>query len=141
MDLNAPVSKIMTTNVKAAGPDDATTVLDELFRQHRIHHVPIVDEDGKLVGIVSKSDFLYLLRAFGVHESDRFREAAKLRAFKVREIMVEQVETIRAEEPIRKAVALFSENRFRCLPVVDEQGLLTGIITTHDIVRMVNVQE
>ncbi|MCB0556866.1 MAG: CBS domain-containing protein [Phaeodactylibacter sp.] len=141
MDLNASVSTIMTTDVKIAGPDDATSVLDELFRQHRIHHVPIVEEEGTVLGIVSKSDFLYLLRSFGAHESDRFREAAKLRAFKVKEIMVKQVETIHEDEPIKKAVALFSQNRFRCLPVVNAEDHLVGIITTQDIIQMVNALE
>ena len=138
MDLNASVSTIMTTDVKIAGPDDATSILDELFRQYRIHHVPIVDEDGTVLGIVSKSDFLYLLRSFGSHESDRFREAAKLRAFKVKEIMVKQVETIGEDEPIKKAVELLAQNRFRCLPVINTDKKIVGIVTTHDIIDLVN---
>lgn len=131
----------MTPDLKTAGPDDATTVLDEIFRQNRFHHVPIVNDEKKVIGIISKSDFLYLLRGYTVHETDRFRESAKLRGFKVKEIMVGEVVTIRENEPIRKVVALLAENRFRALPVVNSKSELVGIVTTHDIIDMVNEME
>ena len=138
MDLKAPVSSIMTTDLKTAGPDDATTVLDEIFQQNRFHHVPIVNDEKRVVGIISKSDFLYLLRGYTVHETDRFRESAKLRGFKVKEIMHEQVVTIPEDAPIREVVAILAENRFRALPVVNSKSELVGIVTTHDIIDMVN---
>ena len=141
MDLKAPVSTIMTTDLKTAGPDDDTTVLDEIFQHNRFHHVPIIDEEKKVVGIISKSDFLYLLRGYTVHETDRFRESAKLRGFKVREIMHDKVVTIQEDEPISQAVAILAENRFRALPVVNSKSELTGIVTTHDIIDMVNELE
>jgi acetoin utilization protein AcuB len=138
MDIQAPVSTIMTTNLHTAQPEDPIAVLDQLFKEHRIHHVPIVDENGKVAGIISKSDFLYFLRGFAVQEIDRFREEAKLRAFKIQEIMRPEVTTIHEEASIKDAVALLAENRFRSLPVVDATGSLVGIVTTHDIVDMVN---
>ena len=137
MDLQAPVSTIMTTDLKTAHPKDPVAVLDRIFKEYRLHHVPVVEED-KVTGIISKSDFLYLLRGFTANEMDKYREQAMLRAFKVHEIMENEVVVIREDEPIRKAVAVLSENRFRCLPVVDDQEHLVGIITTHDIIDMVN---
>ncbi len=131
----------MTTDLKTAGPEDATAVLDEIFRHNRFHHVPIVNEEKRVVGIISKSDFLYLLRGYTVHETDRFREAAKLRSFKINEIMVEKVVTIPEDTPIREAVAILAENRFRALPVVNKKSELVGIVTTHDIIDMVNELE
>ena len=138
MDLKAPVSTIMTTDLKTAGPEDPTSVLDEIFRQNRFHHVPIINEEKRIVGIISKSDFLYLLRGYTVHETDRFRESAKLRGFKIKEIMEDEVVTIQEDMPIREAVAMLAENRFRALPVVNKKQELVGIVTTHDIIDMVN---
>ena len=136
MDLQASVAKIMTTPLHTAGPNDPVLVLDEIFRENRIHHVPVVEE-GNVVGIISKSDFLYLLRGFTQNSVDRFRETAKLRAFKVHEIMQDEVVTIEQDATIQKAVAILAENRFRCLPVTDGKTLV-GIVTTHDIIDMVN---
>ena len=138
MDLNAPVSSIMTTDPFSVGPDSPATELDVLFKENRIHHVPVIDEDRRVVGIVGKSDFLYLLRGYTAHESDRFREAAKLRAFKAKEIMQEEVETMKENETVREAVRLLAENRYQALPVVDDAGALTGILTTHDILDLIN---
>lgn len=136
MNLEAPISSIMSTDLKVAGPDDKVKILNDYFNQFKIHHVPVV-EDGQVIGIISKSDFLFLLRGFTVSEIDRFTEATKLNAFLVKEIMVQEVVTIVDTEPIRKAVDLLSENRFRSLPVVDKDGALVGMVTTHDIIDMI----
>ncbi|NBC06226.1 MAG: CBS domain-containing protein [Bacteroidetes bacterium] len=139
MDYNAAVATIMTKEPRTVLPDSPATELDTLFKENRIHHVPVVDEEHKVVGIVGKSDFLYLLRGYTVHESDRFREAAKLRAFKAEEIMYkEEVETLQEDQPIKEAVRLLSENRYQALPIVDHRGKLTGILTTHDIIDIVH---
>lgn len=138
MDLNAAISTVMTSNPLTVGPDSAATELDTLFKENRIHHVPVIDDNDNVVGIVSKSDFLYLLRGYTAHQSDRFREAAKLRSFKAMEIMEEEVETIQETAQLREAVRLLAENRYRALPVVNDKGNLVGIITTHDIINLVN---
>lgn len=138
MDYNAAVASIMTKEPKTVLADSAATELDTLFKENRIHHVPVVDENQKVVGIVGKSDFLYLLRGYTVHESDRFREAAKLRAFKAEEIMYKDVETLQDNKPIKEAIRLLSENRYQALPIVDENDALTGILTTHDVIDLVH---
>ena len=76
-----------------------------------------------------------------MHETDRFRESAKLRGFKVKEIMHDRVVTIQDDTPIRQVVAILAENRFRALPVVNSNSELVGIVTTHDIIDMVNELE
>jgi acetoin utilization protein AcuB len=138
MDLSAPVSTIMSTNLKTVEPEDPVSKVDQIFQEHRIHHIPVVNQGNHVIGVISKSDFLYLLRGFTENEMDRFRQQAMLRAFKSHEIMTKDPVTIQTTETIKKAVSLLAENRFRALPVVDENDLLKGIITTHDIVDMVN---
>ena len=141
MNLQAPVSTIMTTGLHTAGPNDPIAVLDELFKKYRIHHVPVVDAEGEVVGIISKSDYLYLMRGFTVQDIDRFREEAKLRAFKIHEIMSKEVKTLHEDETLKAAVALLAENRFRSLPIVNADHKIVGIVTTHDIVDLVNSAE
>ncbi|MBV6654311.1 MAG: CBS domain-containing protein [Mameliella sp.] len=138
MDLNAPISTIMSTELKTVAPDSPATEIDTLFKENRIHHIPVIDEQRKVVGIVGKSDFLYLLRGYTSHETDRFRETAKLRAFKAMEIMEEEVETLSETAPIKEAVRLLAENRYQALPILGEEGSISGIVTTHDILDLVN---
>jgi len=138
MDLSAPVSTIMSTDLKCLAPNDPVARVDELFKEYRIHHIPIVSSDNNIVGVISKSDFLFLLRGFTDNDTDRFRKQAMLRAFKVDEIMTREVTTIHVDDTIKKAVEILAENRFRSLPVIDDKGGIRGIITTHDIVDLVN---
>ena len=138
MVLNAPISTIMSTELKTVAPDSPATEIDTLFKENRIHHIPVIDEQRKVVGIVGKSDFLYLLRGYTSHETDRFRETAKLRAFKAMEIMEEEVETLSETAPIKEAVRLLAENRYQALPILGEEGSISGIVTTHDILDLVN---
>lgn len=138
MDLNAPISTIMSKELKTVAPDSPATEIDTLFKENRIHHIPVLDEKRNVVGIVGKSDFLYLLRGYTSHETDRFRETAKLRAFKAMEIMQEEVETLSENDPIKKAVQLLAENRYQALPVLNAKGSICGIVTTHDILDLVN---
>lgn len=141
MDLSAPVSTIMSTDLKTVEPDDPVSMVDQIFQEHRIHHIPVVNKDNHIVGVISKSDFLYLLRGFTENETDRFRKQAMLRGFKSHEIMTKDPVTILTTDSIKKAVAMLAENRFRALPVIDDEDLLKGIVTTHDIVDMVNAME
>ncbi len=136
MDLQAAVSTIMSTDLKCVEPENEIKLVHKIFAEYRIHHVPVV-HDKKVIGIVSKSDFLYFLRGYTRNDVDRFVEEARLRAFKVEEIMVKEVEVIKEEEPIEKAVDVLSENRFRCLPVLNKKNDIVGIVTTHDIVDLI----
>ncbi|WP_170254709.1 CBS domain-containing protein [Phaeodactylibacter luteus] len=138
IDLKIPVTRIMTSSPKTVKVDSPASELDTLFRENRIHHVPVVDEDGKVVGIVSKSDFLYLLRGYTHHESDRFREMAKLRAFKVLELMQTEVETLPDTATVQDAVRLLAQNRYQALPVTTSEQAIAGIVTTHDIIDLLN---
>lgn len=138
MDLSAPVSTIMSTDLKCVAPTDPVARIDELFKEYRIHHVPVISKENNVLGVISKSDFLFLLRGFTDNDTDRFRKQAMLRAFKVAEIMTKEVTTIHVDDTIKKAVEILAENRFRSLPVVDDEGVIRGIVTTHDIVDLVN---
>lgn len=140
MDLTSSIKTIMSTDLKTATPKDPVRVLDEIFKEFRIHHVPVVDENQEVVGVVSKSDFLYLLRGFTDNKVDTYIRAAKLNAFKVGEIMADEVVTIQEDASIKEAVNILSENHFRSLPIVGSNKKLVGIVTPNDILRYIGQQ-
>lgn len=138
MDLTANIKSIMSTELKTAVSTDPVGVVDNYFKENRIHHVPVVNEENEVIGIVSKSDFLYLLRGFTENEVDVFLREAKLRSFKVGEIMASDIEALLETDSVQKAVSLLAENRFRCLPVVDANKKLIGIVTPIDILQYID---
>jgi CBS domain-containing protein/anti-sigma regulatory factor (Ser/Thr protein kinase) len=115
------ISQVMTRNVLTLGPDNTLREAKELCRLNRISGVPVLD-DHHLVGIVSIEDIILALER---NEID----------VPVRERMTGRVITVREEESVVGAVQKFAQRRFGRLPVIDEHGVLVGIITRGDIVR------
>ena len=117
-------------------PGDKLTALKEIFDENKIHHVPVV-RYKKLVGLVSKTDFLHFLRGFNRNEEDRFVNEARMRAYNVEDIMTKGIAKLSPTERIDVALEIFLENRFHAIPVVDDEGNLEGILTTFDIIKAV----
>ena len=136
MDKNTPVGNIMTTKVITVGPNDTMDKVQDIFRKNNIHHVPIVDA-GKVIGMVSHRDYLKLLHGFTLfktHKSEEYNDAI-LRSILVKEVMVKQVATLVAEDTISLAAGYFRENLFHALPIIDDDGMLVGIVTTYDLIN------
>jgi len=87
-----------------------------------IRHVPVEDEEGKLVGVVSHRALLRLLIK---------GQPANGRSLTVREIMIQNPLTVSSTTPTLEAMAIMRRDRVGCLPVVDD-GLLVGIVTSFD---------
>ena len=138
MDLTKSIKSIMSTDLRTAKETDPVAVVDNYFKENRIHHVPVIDEEDEVVEMVSKSDFLYLLRGFTENDIDVFVREAKLRSFKVHEIMAKDIEVLPQSADIRAAVSLLAQNRFRSVPVVDENNKLAGLVTPIDILMHIN---
>ena len=138
MDFSASISTIMSTNLITAKATDPTAKANEIFQENRIHHIPVIDDEGEVVGVVSKSDFLYLLKGFTENKVDTFVRAAKLRSFKMGEIMEDTVETLPSSASIKDAISVLAQNRFRSLPIVDENNKLVGIVTPNDILKYID---
>lgn len=132
MDNQLKVSDVMQTEVKTLDRNDKLSVADDIMKQGRIRHMPVLDSDGKLCGMVSQRDLFrgMLLRAlgYGTHLEDKM-----LKNHAVKEAMVEPVRSVVPEAPLASAARLMLEHKIGCLPVVDNEKLV-GIITETDFV-------
>ena len=99
-----------------------------------MHHIPVV-EDKKVVGIISKQDYLYFMRGSSKSVEDRFFNEARLRAYRAGDIMTPKIARLDESDRLNVAVEIFRLNRFHALPVTNQNDELVGIVTTHDIIR------
>lgn len=127
------VRDLMTSKVFTLRPDATMARLYELMDSKHIRHIPVVDGDEDLVGLVTHRD---LLRSALTDRSDLPLAIQRqvLETVRVSEIMTTAVETIEQDQDICDAVDLMMENKFGCLPVV-EGDRLVGILTEADFVR------
>jgi CBS domain-containing protein/anti-sigma regulatory factor (Ser/Thr protein kinase) len=113
------ISEVMTGDVEVVTPDLPMARVLELFRQARISGAPVVADDN-LVGIVSIEDLIRSLTQGDLEAP-------------VRDYMTTELITTRATDPVVEALKLFDRTQVGRLPVLDQNGKLTGIITKGDI--------
>jgi len=133
MDTSAPISTLMITNVQTITPETNLESINTIFDEKKIHHLPVVGENNEIVGLVSDSDLHLFQRGFTVSEIDRITEQTRMRAFKAKDIMAKKVETLSPDSTIKEALAILKQNRFNCIPIVQDD-MIKGIVTTHDII-------
>ena len=129
MDALTPVKEIMTKDVIALHLDDTLRLVDKTFDKHHFHHIPILDSNGKVAGMISKED---ILRLISVRQEFTDKEFGRI---KVRDFMSDKLVLITPEDSIGLAADMFITNHFHALPVVDEDDNLQGIVTTHDLIK------
>ncbi|MES1178218.1 MAG: CBS domain-containing protein [Myxococcales bacterium] len=128
------VRDVMTKDVVTLDRNDKLSVADDVMGLGRIRHMPVIDEDGALAGIVSQRDLFHsgLMRAlgYGTHAKD---QAMGLLVLK--EAMHTDVVTITPDAPLQEAAKLMLERRIGCLVVVDAKKVV-GMITESDFVKL-----
>ena len=127
------VRGLMTYHVFTLAPEDDLQALYDLMASRHVRHVPVVDRDGRVLGLVTQRDLAR--SALGSQDElplSMQREALHRR--KIREIMNTEVETVEADGDLKAAAERLIENKIGCLPVVDG-GRLVGILTESDFVR------
>lgn len=126
------VSDIMTRNVLFAKPDQSFAEIARLFAEMDIHHLPVTDKAGKLIGIISAND---VMRGFSRRLFNSPDGSVPLdQSLTVADLMTSHPVYLCPANSIQKAAELFARHRIQCLPVVE--GIrVVGIITTRDLVK------
>jgi CBS domain-containing protein len=117
------VGQFMATDLFTLRPDDLVDLAASVMDWRHIRHVPVDDEEGKLVGLVTHRALLRLL--------SRRTQAEPADPLTVREIMKTDPVTVSSTTPTLEAMELMRSNKVGCLPVVDD-GQLVGIVTSYD---------
>ena len=121
----------MTPDPKTVAPDVPVAEALAKMRQHKVHRFPVVDNKGKLVGIVSHSDLLYAAPSSAT-SLNMWEVTYLLNQIKVEEVMTRQVITVDDDCPIEEAARLMRKHAIGGVPVL-RGGELAGIITESDI--------
>jgi CBS domain-containing protein len=139
------VKDVMTSNVICVRKYDDISQVIQTVSELNIGGLPVVDDDRRVVGIISEAD---ILSAMGIEKEQTFRDTLKhllgdtLPERKlgdiVGDIMTSPVVTVRSDEDISVAAQAMHEKRIRRIPVVDAENRLMGIVSRRDIVRAIS---
>lgn len=140
MNLLAPVSSIMTSKVITVSPNDSLAEVNDIFKKHKIHHLPVVRE-RKLIGIISKSDINLFLKWWNNDKYQDLSNSVRLMNYKAEDIMTKGLAKLEPTDRINVAVKVFEENLFHAIPVVNNEGELEGIVTTYDLIKLMAAED
>ena len=130
-----PISKIMTRKPASVGPLDNLDTVRGIFEVQGFHHVPVV-QDGKLIGMVSYTDYLRVIRDLYDNPQDQRVNERLLNAVLVNEVMTEHLVCLAPSDTVEDALRIFKTNHFHAVPVVEGDRRLVGILSTFDLIKM-----
>ena len=135
MEFSDSVATVMSKSVVVANESHNFSSVLELFSQHGMHHLPIVDGGNKLVGIVSSND---LMKVFidPKYKTVSLNSEEANQVVSISDIMTQNPVTIAPNDTIKAASKIFAERGFRVLPVV-ENGEIVGILSVKDIIHSI----
>lgn len=126
------LSEIMTEQPFTLGPDNSLKQAIDLMNQERIRHIPIVNDEQHLLGLVTLSDVLAARESKLVLGSQE-REEEFTDNVQLAELMTHNVACVDPHAGIKEAALYLQRHKYGCLPVV-ERGRLIGIVTDSDFI-------
>lgn len=137
------VSPVITVDKIATVRDVARMLLE-----NRISAVPVVDNVGKVLGIITESDLMHRTEAGTEHpyswwvhflagDASMAADYVKSHAAKVEDVMTSDVVTATPETPLHEIAALLEEHQIRRVPIVNEDGSLVGIVSRANLIQVV----
>jgi len=139
--VSSRVKDVMTTDVAAVGETAGYKDILAVMRERHVSALPVLDSAGRLAGVVSEADLL--LKEIGTEAQARHRrstghraEQAKASGVTAAELMSAPAVTIGPEESVATAARRMRDRRVKRLPVVDQEGLLVGIVSRADVLSV-----
>src|SRR3989344_2668802 len=148
----AGIRDIMTTDVVSVHPETSVFEAHDLIAKHNLDGVPVVDEQNKLVGILTEYDLLTkgsaihlptlqkVLTELPVARQDRthFRDSVEeIMKLTVRDVMNSDPLTIADDATIEQTIATFrSHHRVNPIPIIDKEKRVVGVVSRYDVLKL-----
>lgn len=132
---NRRVGEIMSARVAVLSFDDNLLTVQGIFSKVKFRHLPVVEDDGAIIGIISDRDYLRMESPFFGTVNEQTRDS-EIMGRKVGTIMTRNPICAYTETTLLDAVQLMNDRKISCLPIVERgSSRLLGIVTWKDVVR------
>ncbi|MCF6435303.1 MULTISPECIES: HPP family protein [Pseudoalteromonas] len=129
------VADLMTADPFAVNSKSSLKDAHDLMREKNIRHIPVIDERGILQGMLTQkimiAKVMGIMATYGPNALER-----KEKYTVIEDIMATDFASIQPNQNLAEVAEFFVSNRHGCMPVVDEQNKLLGILTSSDFVRL-----
>lgn len=129
------IDQSMTKDVITVGPQTAILEAKAKMAEYHVHHLPVVEADETLVGIVTDRDIRSALPSGVLTAEEKIREEGRLAQLQVKDIMTENPITISPANTLEDALLMMQETPVGAFPVVGQGNKLQGIVSKSDLLR------
>ena len=129
------VSRSMTRKVITVDPDKTVFEAQELMANNHIRHLPVIDQGQKLIGIVTDRDIRSALPYNFIKDSCSPEQREEICSLTVKDIMTDDPITVSPTYTIQDALLMIQKSKVGALPVVEDDGKLSGILSVRDLLR------
>lgn len=134
---NIPLAQVMVKKTVTVNIDAPFSEVEELLRVHNIRHLPVVDGDNVLKGIITQRDLYRTEAPMKTLDGDSFYNKDSLDRYITKHIMTKEVATLSAKDTLASAIVMMAKHKYGCIPVVDEGNRLAGIVTQTDVLKII----
>ncbi len=139
--MNSTVKDVMSTHVIAVRQNASYKEMAAMLHEQRVSAFPVIDDNNKVIGVVSEADLLAKEAANGavpgvLQSMMRQRENARASAVTAAELMTKPPVTIGPDVPVAQAARLMYSRRVKRLPVTSDDGTLIGIVSRADVLSV-----
>lgn len=131
--------EIMSSRIVTVGMDDSLKVVQEIFENVSFHHLLVMD-GNKLQGVISEGDLLKAISPYADSPAELSRDADTLKK-RAHQIMSRKPLTIDIDTSIDVAANIFVDKGIACLPVLDKDSSVVGILTWRDVLRAITARQ
>jgi len=129
------VSNSMVREVTTIDKNKSVFEAQEIMATHKIRHLPVVDNTNRVIGIITDRDIRSAMPYELLKEPEKQEEFKKLKSLTVNDIMTQNPKTISPMDTIQDALLMIQREKVGAFPVVDENGILKGILSVRDLLR------
>ncbi|PWK65209.1 BON domain-containing protein [Streptomyces sp. CG 926] len=132
------VSDVMTHTAIAIGREAGYKEIIELMHEWKVSAVPVLEGEGRVVGVVSEADLLPKeeFRREEPHLPDQLEEASKAAGVLAEDLMSAPAVTVHPNATIAEAARIMARKRVKRLPVVNDLGMLEGVVSRKDLLKV-----
>jgi len=133
--LNTKIRDVMVSPVITVKETDDFTLVQEKIALYDVRHLPVVDETGNIVGIITQRDLYQIHSPRRLEDGSWYYDKAALSQFLLKNVMLPKPFTLKPGNSLYEAIEAMGENKFGCIPIVDDYKKICGILTRDTILK------
>ena len=127
------VTSFMSKTVTTVTPDVLLSQVKDLLSKGNFRHLPVIDDSGKLIGILTDRDLRSAYPSALMEENERIDYLKRFKEMRVEEIMTEATARLTLKSTLDDALLLFDRSKVGALPVVDDKQRVVGLLSIRDL--------